>query len=291
MALFFNAGPRLEAEEFRLIRDLVHGFCGIRLADESRLAVERRLGERLDGLGLQNFAEYCELLSQTGRGQGELEHAVDLLTTNETYFFRERPQLQAFENEVLPQLRELCALRRSLTVWSAGCSTGEEVYTLAILIARSGLFAGWDVRVFGNDISRRVLKTARRGVYRGSSFRAMPEGWKAHFIKTPDGYMVESKVRSMCHFGHFNLLDRGRIALLGRVDAIFCRNVMIYFGDEARRSPIDSFYDRLTPGGFLMLGHSESLLHLSTAFELAHLTGDLAYRKPSQLPFVPRGAS
>ncbi len=279
MSLFAESGPELDCESFRLIGDMVNVFCGIQLGNDARFSVERRLGDRLEALNLGSFHDYYQYLRYHPRGPSELEHAVDLLTTNETYFFRELAQLNAFDLDVLPELREQAGVRRSLTVWSAGCSTGEEVYTLAILIARSGLFTGWDIRVFGNDISRRVLQTARKGVYRGSSFRAMPTEYERHFIKTPEGYMVEPAIRAMCHFGHFNLLDEARVAMVGHVDAVFCRNVLIYLDEAARRKLIHTFHQRLHAGGYLMLGHSESLLHVSTAFELAHLTGDLAYRK------------
>lgn len=238
------------------------------------------MSERVVALGHASFAEYCEYLRYHPQRKTEVDRAIDLVTTNETYFFRELSQLRAFERQVLPNLRDSARLRKRLTVWSAGCSTGEEVYTLAILIERSNLFAGWDVRVLGNDISRRVLQTARRAVYREASFRAMPSEYERYFVHTPEGRMVQESIRAKCHFGHFNLLDEARVAMIGRVDAIFCRNVLIYFDQGSRRRVIQSFYERLEPLGYLMLGHSESLLHTSTAFELAHLQGDLAYRKP-----------
>lgn len=280
MPLFIDSGPRMRLEEFRLLRDLVNTFSGIELADDARFGVERRLRERLTALELDTFESYLRYLRHHPNGKRELEHAVDVITTNETYFFREQSQLRAFEKDVLPAIRNNAGKRRQLGIWSAGCSTGEEVYTLAILIAESGLFDDWNVRIFGNDISRQVLQIARRGVYRESSFRAMPERHRKHFVHTPEGWEVEPRIRAMCHFGHFNLLDAGRAAIVGRVDVIFCRNVLIYLDQAARRSVIESFYDRLHAGGYLMLGHSESLLNLSTAFELAHLSTDLAYRKP-----------
>jgi chemotaxis protein methyltransferase CheR len=273
------------------MRQLVNENSGILLADDAAATVERKLTERVVALGLGNFAEYCDYLRYHPQRRTELDRAIELITTNETYFFRELSQLRAFEREVLPQLRDAARQRRRLTIWSAGCSTGEEVYTLAIVTQRSGLFDGWEVRVLGNDISRRVLQTARRGVYREASFRAMPTEYERYFIQTPEGRMVHASIRANCHFGHFNLLDEARVAMIGRVDAIFCRNVLIYFDQASRRRVIQSFYDRLEPQGFLMLGHSESLLHTSTAFELAHLRGDLAYRKPikpdSTLPRKP----
>lgn len=281
MAILFRKGPALSPGDFRLIRELINGYCGLELQPDSRASVERKLGDRLDALRLVSFREYHHYLRYHPLRHAELERAVDALTTNETYFFREQNQLSAFCAEVLPRLKEQAGSRRSLTVWSAGCSTGEEVYTLGILLHESGLFDGWDIRVFGNDISRRVLQVARRGVYRDSSFRALPERYRSYFRAEPEGRSVDPKIRATCHFGHFNLLDAGRATIVGRVDAVFCRNVLIYLDTASRRRVIETFHERLYPGGYLMLGHAESLLHLSTAFELAHLTSDMVYRKPS----------
>ncbi|MDD9939484.1 MAG: protein-glutamate O-methyltransferase CheR [Myxococcales bacterium] len=275
-----RVAPRMTAEEFRLLREFINEHSGIKIGEELRPIVERRLGERVVALRIGSFREYYHFLCYHPRRHTELERTMEILTTNETYFFREWSQLRAFRSQVLPSLKEAASVRKSLTVWSAGCSSGEEVYSLAILIEESGLFDGWEVRVFGNDISRKVLQVARAGTYRESSFRAMPEGYERFFTRTPEGRVVHPRIRSMCVFGHFNLLDQARVAIVGQVDAIFCRNVLIYFDKESRRRLIESFYERLHPGGYLMLGHSESLLHASTAFQLAHLHGDLAYRKP-----------
>jgi chemotaxis protein methyltransferase CheR len=229
---------------------------------------------------LQSYTEYCRHLRDGVQGRSEAERATELLATNETYFFRELPQLRAFEREVLPALHALGRGKQTLTIWSAGCSTGEEAYTIAILVARSALFSGWNVRVIGSDISRRVLHAARKGVYRGGSFRAMPQEYDRHFVDTPDGRAVEPAVRALCQFGQFNLLDASRAVIIGRVDAIFCRNVLIYFDEETRKKAVETFYERLQPGGYLMLGHSESLLQSASPFEVAQLSGDLVYRKP-----------
>lgn len=233
-------GPRLTVHEFRLISELIGNHCGIVLSKDLRFVVERKLRDRVMDLSLASFADYYHYLRYHPDRQAEIERAIDILTTNETYFFRERTQLQAFARDVLPKLKEQAANRKRLALWSSGCSTGEEAYTLAIKIVRSGLFEGWDVRIFGNDISRRVLQTARRGVYGPNSFRAMPSEYREHFIETPEGMMVEPKIRALCQFGHFNLLDTDRAAMVGRVDAIFCRNVLIYFNDSARRRVIQS---------------------------------------------------
>jgi chemotaxis protein methyltransferase CheR len=278
--LFSNKAPQMRLEEFRLLNGFINRFCGIQIDEDMRFVAERRLGERVIALGLSSFGEYYHYLRYHPEQKAELERAVDVLTTNETYFFREYAQLQAFRYEVLPKLREMAACKRSLTIWSAGCSSGEEVYTLAILIKQSGLFNNWNVRVFGNDISRRVVQRARAAVYSGSSFRATPPEFERYFVDTSEGRTVVPSIRSMCHFGHFNLLDEARAVMVARVEAIFCRNVLIYFDQTARKNVIQTFYQKLCPGGFLMLGHSESLFHNSTAFELEHLVNDLVYRKP-----------
>ncbi len=282
MPFFEDGGPRLRPEEFRLIRELVNRFCGIDLSEEMSFVVERRLRERIATLRLGSFEDYYRYLRYHADAAAEVERAIDVLTTNETYFFREDYQLRAFRDEVMPRVRERAIARASkrVGIWSAGCSTGEEVYTLAMLLAETGLYDDWDVRIFGNDISRRVLNTARRATYGRSSFRVMPPEYMRYFEESPEGLRVNGRIRAMCHFAQINLLDRSRAAVVGNIDAIFCRNVLIYFDEDSRRKVIETFYDRLEPGGYLMLGHSESLLHVSTAFELVHLKSDLVYRRP-----------
>ncbi len=270
----------LDLAEFRLLRELFNEHCGLVFGPETRLVVERRLRDRLAALGLSSFGEYHQLLRFDERGRAELEEAIDLVTINETYFLRESYQLRAYKDELLPALRASQG-RERLSVWSAGCSTGEEVYSIAMLTRESGLFPGRSVRIFGSDISRRCLAHARRGVYGPSAFRAMPtELRRRYFVERSDGAHVADDLRGVCQFGHLNLLDTPRSSVVGRVDVIFCRNVLIYFDDASRRRTIEMFYERLLPGGYLLLGHSESLLNVSTAFELVHLREDLVYRKP-----------
>jgi chemotaxis protein methyltransferase CheR len=272
---------RLEQDEFRLLRELFNQHCGLTFGLDARGVMERRLRERVSVLGLQSFSEYYQLLRSPERGRAELDEATDLITINETYFFREDYQLRAYQTEILPKLAQCPEGREKISIWSAGCSTGEEVYTIAVSTLESQLFAPRNVRIFGSDISRRCLAAARRGCYGHSSFRATPPSFRSrYFTEKSDGSHVNDEIRALCHFGHLNLLDSSRATIVGRVDVIFCRNVLIYFDPTSRRRVIDMFYDRLLPGGFLLLGHSESLLNVSTAFELVHLRDDLVYRKP-----------
>jgi chemotaxis protein methyltransferase CheR len=294
VTLLSDAGPALDLKDFRLLRDLVNQFCGIYFADDSAYVVARRLRERLRDLGLDNYGEYYRYLQYHPKAEAELEAAAEVLTTNETYFFREVYQLRAFTEEILPVVRSRALARGSkrLDVWSAGCSSGEEVYTIAMLIDATGMFEGWDIRVFGNDISRRVLRKARGATYTSASFRAMIPDYERYFIDTETGKQVHPRIRSMCHFGHLNLMNQRRAAIVGRVDVAFCRNVLIYFDDASRRKVLDTIYHRLHRGGYLLLGHSESLLRSSTAFEITQLTTDIVYRRP--IPFTelpPRGSA
>ena len=278
--------PQLRLEEYRLLRDLVSERLGIWFGPEARSSLERRLRERLDVLGLTSFTDYYQLLKFSPHAAEEWDEASDLLTTHETYFYREDYQLRAFQQEVLPMLA--ARPRRRIQVWSAGCSTGEEAYTVATLILDSGLFepaSSWELRVYGSDLSKKCIAVARRGVYGSASFRATPpEMRKKWFVPHESGardqYAVVPAARGLCHFTQMNLLDAERTPLVGRCDVIFCRNVLLYFDTAARRRVIDMFYDRLVPGGVLLLGHAESLLNISTAFELLHLKEDLVYRKP-----------
>jgi chemotaxis protein methyltransferase CheR len=268
-------------EEFRLLRDLIYEHCGLYFREDMRFLVERRLVPRLSALGVRDFASYYRFLRYDAGRRAELEAAAEALTTNETYFYREPHQLRAFSEEILPMLSELNRPERRLRIWSAGCSTGEEVYTLAILVKTSGLFEGWEVDIYGCDIARGVLAIARAGAYGAHAFR-MPESEaiKKWFHPSGGKWVIDDAIRRFVSFGHMNLLDDRMTAIIGMVDAIFCRNVMIYFDIPARKRVLRSFLDKLHPGGFLLLGHSESLLNVTADFELVHLKNDLVYRKP-----------
>lgn len=273
--------PPLDDLAFRLLRDLIHEHTGLQFDDDSRRRLERCLAPRLAELRLGDFVEYHRHLRLAPTRRQELEHLVERVTTNETYFFREQYQLDALRLEILPLLARQRPRGRRLVLWSAGCSTGEEPYTLAILILDSGLFVGWDVQVIGTDISRRVLTVARQGEYSGASFRQTEERYLRQYFR-PAGarYQLVPQVRALVSFAQLNLVDRSAYALLGECDVILCRNVLMYLAPAARRLVLGGFLEQLTRGGYLLLGHSESLLNLSTAFELVDLEHDLVYRRP-----------
>lgn len=272
----------MSPEDFRLLRDLVRNHCGIHFDDTSQYVFEKRLSRRLEQLGLESYRQYYHLLRYDPDRDRELTELMDILTTNETYFFREEYQLRAFTEEILPELtdRKRKSGSRTLRIWSAGCSTGEEPYTIAMLLLDQPGLRGWRIDIVGTDISRRVLQIARKGVYGRGSFRAMPDTFYArYFIEGEGGVRISDSVRELVTFSMVNLMDQGRLLLLGNMDVIFCRNVIIYFDHEARRRVVESFHRMLDPYGFLLLGHSESLMNISTSFTLRHFHNDLVYQK------------
>jgi chemotaxis protein methyltransferase CheR len=275
---------RLPPEVFRLLRDLIYDYCGIYFSEDNAYIVNRRLQPRLEALGLVDFADYYRYLRACDAPlrKQELEEIVDRVTTNETYFFRESYQLDAFREEILPELYQTRPRGKRLSVWSAGCASGEEAYTIAILIQETGLFADWDVRVFGNDISRRCLQVARKGAYGRNSFRSTDERLLRRYFREHEGkQQVRDEVRALVSFGQINLMDEQMMRLVGDVDVVFCRNVLIYFDQASRKRVIGSLHQKLVKGGYLLLGHSESLINLTTAFDLVHLKNDMVYRKPA----------
>ncbi len=272
----------LTRDVFRLLRDLIRDYSGIYFNDSSLQLLQRRLAGRLQEHNMKDFRDYYRFLLYNKNREEELSIIMDILTVNETYFFREKNQLEAFSEEILHILKEKNSKTRRLRIFSAGCSTGEEPYTLAMLILESSLFYGWDIDIFGGDINRRVLQAARRGVYRENSFRTTESYYIERYFKKEDEgiYKINDDVKKLVSFGYINLLNTDKLVFLGKMDVIFCRNVLIYFDLPSRKRVIDGFYKILNDEGFLLLGHAESLINISTDFELKHLRNDLVYQKP-----------
>jgi len=273
--------PALAEAEFEKLREVVHAHSGLWFRDDMRYLVERRLGPRLHALGLPGFGAYHRFLSSDPGREAELDEASELLTTNETYLFREPLQLGSFAREVLPVLARELAPRRQLRVLSSGCSTGEEAWTIAALVRESGLFEGWDVEVIGVDLSRRCLAQARAGAYGDSAFRSPEAEPLRRWFKLRGGrWVVDDELRRMVRFVRDNLLAPRALAAVSTLDVVFCRNVLIYFDADARRRVLHRIRERMRPGAWLLLGHSESLLNLTADFAIVHLRDDLVYRKP-----------
>lgn len=285
--MLFETADRIELtdEEFRLLASFIYDHAGLYFDEESKFLLESRLQNRLKEHHFDSFLQYYHYLLYHQDRVLELNVMIDIVTTNETYFYREKNQLEAFAEEVLPELAERNAGKKRLRIWSAGCSTGEEPFTLAILCSESGLFDGtWEVDIIGTDISQKVLQTARKAVFSQSSFRATEENAiQRYFTRTEDGkYALDDSIRNTVHFGHLNLMDEKMMGLIRECDIIMCRNVIIYFDKNAKARVVNSFFRKLVPGGFLLLGHSESLMNITTVFKLKHLTKVMVYQKPGE---------
>jgi chemotaxis protein methyltransferase CheR len=213
-----------------------------------------------------------------------MQALANLITTNETYMFREYEQLEAFAHACLPEVVEAKKAQgdRSLRIWTAGCSSGEETYTIAIIVREVfPEIVAWDMQILATDIDEQRLAMAQAGVYGERSMKNVPpEYLDRHFVRQGSDWRVKPRTRSLLTIQHLNLNDRPQMRQMRAFDFIFCRNVLIYFDDASRKAAVDHFYNALSPGGFLFLGHSESVGRISSAFRLRRMGEHLVYMKP-----------
>jgi chemotaxis protein methyltransferase CheR len=279
----FQSGPLslsiLSDHEFRLFRDLIYEECGVSLGVEKRTFLESRLRRRVDELGIKNGYEYYSLITTAqGRSQ-ELPRLLDSLMICETSFFRNQPQFELLKEVVLPEIvaKKEKAGTRLLRVWSAGCSTGQEPYSAVMTLLDSiPDRESWTIRVFASDLSFTALERAQCGLYRVDQLKGVEASCVAKYFRQENGhYLMSEGVRKRVIFDYHNLKhDNG----LRGLDIVFCRNVMIYFDADEQRRLVNRFSSCLVPGGFLFLGHAESLQGLSTRFTMLHRNKGIAYR-------------
>ncbi len=275
-----GGGPQLGEAEFRFLRTFVLQHCGIALGEHKHQLVQGRLARRLRALRLQSFADYCDLLRADPQSElGELSSAI---STNVTAFFREVHHYELLANELLPSwLQQKRRDGDRLRLWSAGCSTGEEPYALAMVLAEALERSEQkvDARILATDLSPQALETARRGVYPLERLAGVSNERRRRWMLRGDGAYaglasVHPRLRELVSIELLNLLHAWPMS--GPFDAIFCRNVVIYF-DQPTKQRLFARYAQLLPvGGYLFLGHSESLHGISEAFELVEHT---VYRK------------
>ncbi|MCR4667736.1 MAG: chemotaxis protein CheR [Desulfovibrio sp.] len=280
----FHKDMTISDEEFILLRDFIYQKCGIFIAENRKYLVENRLSNRIKTLNLKSYSEYYKYLRFDPNKDAELNELYVLMTTNETSFFRNPPQLKVFQEEVLTNM--INEIRKTgqkrLRIWSAGCSTGEEPYTLAIIISEvlKSELQSWDVKITANDLSTQVLAAARQGIYSEYSLRTTPkELVSKYFKKEEQVYKIIPDMKRLISFGQINLNERDQIKRVEHSHIVFCRNVIIYFDDDMKRRVINSFYDNLLPGGALLIGHSETLHNICRSFKLEHYAGTIVYRK------------
>jgi len=268
-------------EELRRLCEFLYRNTGIVFTETKRYYIERRILDRMAATGATSFAAYfAQLRAHASR---EIEHFINALTVNETYFYREEHQLQCLSNDLL---RERLAARTDggpIRIWSHPCSTGEEPYSIAIW-----LLENWpevdrhEIEIMGSDIDTRVLEEAEAGRYgRRALMRLSPELIAKYFVQESDEqWRIIEDLRDSIRFSRANLVDPAGTRQYGRFDVIFCRNVLIYFDDGARRVAAENLFENLAPGGFLCLGHTESMSRISPLFEVCRYNDAIVYQRP-----------
>jgi chemotaxis protein methyltransferase CheR len=283
-SLTLRQTPPISTREFAELRQFIYDFVGIDIPERRKYLLENRLGPRLLQLGMRNYSEYLMMLRHGPEKNIELKHFFAKITTNETSFFRDTKQLEVFENHVLKEVLKQhdASGNKSLHIWSAGCSSGEEPYTLGIMLheALRMSIIGWKIQITANDLSPDMIAKARSGLYGDYALRTIPkEIVGRYFIKENEGYRIHPKVQKLVSLGLINLNDKPAIKRVPRSHIIFCRNVIIYFDDAVKKKLIANFYDNLLPGGYLVLGHSETIHKLSRVFQPLIKPGGIVYRK------------
>ena len=274
------AGHELTDEDFRRVSDVIYDHCGINLHDGKRALVRARLAKRLRLTSFRSFSAYIDHVL-SGAGRKEFIAFVDSLSTNLTYFFRENAHFNHLAQAVLPDLLRRQGNRPRIRGWSAGCSTGEEPYSLAItLLENLPDTACADLRILATDVSTRVLEVARHGTYDPERIAPLTPQQKSRFL-VPNRidnlrvYQVAPALRNIVAFRYLNLMDSWPFS--GPFDFIFCRNVMIYFDKTVQARLVNRFFDVLAPGGSLCIGHSESLTGIRHPFKYVR---PATYMKP-----------
>lgn len=280
--LDFNNIARLSEDEFAKFAKLIYEESGIYLKDTKIALLSNRLRKRLKVLNLETFSDYYQHIADLKNKSDEVEALIDVVSTNETYFFRNERQFNALTNHCLPDIAEKNKSERRLRIWSAGCSTGEEPYTLGICILENiHLFQGWKIEIVATDIAPSVLDFARTGDYSGRRIEKVPGIFlKKYFTQNtrfPDVHRINREVKNLVSFRLLNLF---KDSYPEDIDILFCRNVMIYFDKLHRKRLIEGFYKVLSRNGYLFIGHSETL---------HSLTNNFVYEKIGDSPvYIPR---
>lgn len=283
LTLGVNSKPRLSNETFVLLRDIIYAKCGIFFPETKKYLLETRLIRRLEEMNLKSFEDYYYFLTYDSQKEKELHNLFNSIVTNETSFFRDLPQLEAFRRGVVPKVLEEKAKAgsKTLKLWSAACSTGEEPLTLSMMLVEDGLqLKGWNIDILASDISDNVLKPAAAGSYEKYTLRNTPEQYvKKYFVPHGEGYTVTKKIHELVRYRKINLVDSIEMRMVKGMDIIFCRNVLIYFDDNSKKKVISHLYDSLNKGGYLFVGFSESLHNITRLFRPVSIERSVVYQK------------
>ena len=272
---------------FRQIRDLVYKTSGIFQSDEKVYLLIDACGRRMKRLAIAGPREYWGLLTSPATREEELRQLLNETTIGETCLFRSQPQLDAVRKVILPEIvaeKSKQAIKR-LRIWSAGCSTGEESYTLAMNMLEESerLLKGWTVEILATDLNDRSVATAKTGIYGDYALRSTADYFKRKYFTPIDEKKLEVRpeVKKLITFNRLNLQDDSKMLFMKSMDLIFCCNVLIYFDGPSKSKVISQFFSSLNSGGYFFLGTSESLMKLNDQFHLVHFPGTIGYWKPS----------
>jgi len=277
------AKMELSDNTFNELRNFIYDQCGIYYTDNKKYLLEGRVAKRIASNKLSSFEDYLTFL-RSPMGRNELNELFDAITINETYFFRAPQQFEAFETHIVP---EILATRQNLfnpvfRIWSAAASTGEEAYTLAIIVAEKlkPIYPRVQFQILASDINKSVLEQARQGVYKEYSVRNIPQHLlKKYFTQQGGNYILNDEIKQMVKFMNINLYDAQQMRTVTNCDVIFCCNVLIYFDMPSKQQVVTHLYNSLNKGGYLFIGYSESLHGISKAFKLVHFPKAMAYQK------------
>lgn len=256
-------------KEFQLFRDIIFRETGISMSDKKRNLIVARLSKRLRVLNLNSFSEYYQYLNESDHADTEIGNLINRVTTNKTDFFREKHHFDFLMNEIFPGMIEAARKggERRLRIWSAGCSSGEEPYSLAMCV--NDAFKderGWDLKILATDLDTDVLTKASHGVYNSQQVTPVPMGYLSkYFVRTHEGYTASPQLKAMISFRRLNLMDAS-FPMKRPFDIIFCRNVMIYFNEETKQELAKKYHSHLREKGYMFVGHSESLMYMKHLF-------------------------
>lgn len=271
----------LTEEEFRRLCEFLYRRTGMIFTATKRYFVERRVLERMSATGSTTFASYFARLRTDV--QHEIEQFVNAFTVNETYFYREDHQLKCLTTDLLDERLRLSTRADTLRIWCAPCSTGEEPYSVAMwLLENWTLVDEYEIEIIGADIDTQVLEAARTGVYgKRALMRLSPHLIQKYFDRVgEDQWQILADLRASVQFSQVNIVEPAQTRPFGQFDIIFCRNVLIYFDDTSRRIAAENLYENLLPGGFICLGHSESMSRISSLFEVRRFADAIVYQRP-----------
>ena len=273
----------ISVDQIQKLGQQIYQKLGLHFDEKKIYFLKTRVAKRMEALGIEDPRDYVFLVSHADHNGVEMQALANLITTNETYMFREYDQLQAFANHCLPEVLSAKQARgeKTLRIWSAGCSSGEEPYTLAMILQEVFPQAqSWDCEITATDIDENMLRKVRAARYGQRSVHDVPEEYRGKYlIQEGDEYVVRRRTAALVEPVHLNLNDRMALRTMRGFDFIFCRNVLIYFDDLSRKAVVDHFYNALKPGGYVFLGHSESIGRVTTAFKLKRFENHLVYVK------------